>query len=312
MMSMQIHFGDDLLAPEWPRAVVCIGTFDGVHRGHRAVIESAVGLARSIEAPAILVTFDRHPAAVLAPDRRPSPISSIAGNLRIFESLGISLALVLPFTLELSRTPAQGFFQHLLTEKLRAEHIVVGHDFAFGAGREGNPEWLAERISTTVAPPFLHQGHRISSTNIRSAISVGDFETANRLLGRAWALVGIVVPGKKLGRTLGFPTMNIARSFDQIMPRSGVYAGIAETPFGDYSAAISIGTNPTVGGESRTIEAYLLDYPGEDAYGRVVRLRLLARLRDEENFTTLEAMTAQIRLDVEQTRETVERNVDMG
>lgn len=302
LAAMQVHFGPELLKPEWSRSVVCIGTFDGVHRGHQQVIGTAVDLARSREIPAMLVTFDRHPAAVLHPESCPKAISSLAGNIRIFDRLGLSLALILPFTEELSRTSAQRFYDEILEEKLRASHAVVGHDFAFGHGREGTPRWLEKRIETTVVPPFLLEGRRVSSSEIRAAIAAGDFATANFLLGRPWALAGIVVAGQKLGRELGYPTINLARSFDQATPADGIYAGLCETPNGEFRAAISVGVRPTVDGANRTIEAYLLDYPGESLYGAAVRLRFLQKLRDEERFDTLETLQRQIARDVEQVR----------
>lgn len=297
---MQVHFGTELLVPEWEGAVACIGTFDGVHLGHREVIGTAVAKGRELEMPVAIVTFDRHPAMVLRPEKCPKPISSIAGNIRIFESLGAALALILPFDLTLSQTSASDFFRSVLTERLRAATVVVGHDFAFGHNREGTADWLRARIDTTVVPPFMEDGVRVSSSRIREAISQGDFETANRLLGRSWAMAGIVVAGEKLGRTLGYPTLNLARSFDQILPPDGIYAGRCETPFGDFKAAISVGFRPTVGGERRTIEAYLLDYPGEPLYGRAVLLRFVQRVRDEARFDSLEGLKEQIGRDVEQ------------
>lgn len=297
---MQVHFGTELLVPEWDGAVACIGTFDGVHLGHREVIGRAISIGRELELPVAIVTFDRHPAMILRPQSCPKPISSLAGNIRIFESLGASLALILPFDLALSRTSAGEFFQSVLCDRLKAIRVVVGHDFAFGHNREGTADWLNERIETTVVPPFMAEGVRVSSSRIRDAISQGDFQTANKLLGRAWALAGVVVAGKKLGRQLGYPTLNLARSFDQILPPDGIYAGRCETPFGDFKAAISIGCRPTVGGEHRTIEAFLLDYPGEPLYGRAVLLRFLERVRDEAKFDSLEELKEQIGRDVEQ------------
>lgn len=296
---MQVHFGTELLVPEWDGAVACIGTFDGVHLGHREVIGTAVAMGRELELPVAIVTFDRHPAMVLRPENCPKPISSLAGNIRIFESLGAALALILPFDLALSKTTAGEFFQGVLCERLKASRVVVGHDFAFGHNREGTSEWLSERIDTVVVAPFMADGVRVSSTRIREAISLGDFATANRLLGRAWAMAGIVVAGEKLGRTLGYPTLNLARSFDQILPPDGIYAGRCETPFGDFKAAISVGFRPTVGGSKRTIEAFLLDYPGESLYGRAVLLRFVERVRDEARFDSLEALKKQIERDVE-------------
>lgn len=300
---MQVHFGAELLHPEWDESVVCIGTFDGVHLGHQKVIATARDIARQKEMPLILVTFDRHPATILAPDKAPKPISSIAGNLRMFQSLGVAVAVILPFTVELSHTTADEFFKTLLKDTLAAGHIVVGHDFAFGFQRKGTPEWLQQRIETTVVPAFGLEGKRVSSSQIRNLISVGDFPNVKVLLGRNWGMPGIVVAGKKLGRTLGFPTINVARAFDQIMPPDGIYAGIAETDLGSFVAAISIGTRPSIGGTPRTIEAYLLDFPGDALYGTSVLLRFHLRIRDERNFDTLESLKVQMAIDVAQIRE---------
>lgn len=303
---MHVHFGTELLTPEWAHAVACIGTFDGVHLGHQEVISTAVRRAREADAPCALITFDRHPASILAPERKPAAIGSTAQNLREFERLGVALALVLPFTYELSQTPAQVFFDHVVHEKLRASEIVVGHDFAFGKGREGTSEWLAARIPTDIVPAFTLDGIRVSSSAIRAAIQSGDLVRAQRLLGRPWSLSGIVGSGQKLGRTLGYPTLNLVRSFDQIVPCDGIYAGRCATPHGTYAAAISIGMRPTVSGTHRTIEAYLLDYPGDSLYGASVELAFHARLRDELKFESLDALCDQMAIDVDQVRHMME------
>lgn len=297
---MQVHFGADLLRAEWHQSVACIGTFDGVHLGHQAVIAEALRLAREADLPCILVTFDRHPAAILAPDRCPQAVASLAENLREFERLGVSLAVVLPFTADLSQTTASDFLATILQGKLRADSLVVGHDFAFGKGREGSPEWLAGRIRTTVVPPFELDGRRVSSSEIRRDVTAGRVEAAARLLGRPFEFGGIVVAGEKLGRELGWPTVNLARSFDQVVPAHGIYAGHCETSFGTFRAAISIGTRPAAGGKHRTIEAYLLDYPGHSLYGENVWLRFERRLRDEMDFPSLEHLKLQIASDVEE------------
>ncbi len=306
---MQVHFGAELLHPEWVESVVCIGTFDGVHLGHQQVISTARDTAKGKEMPLVLVTFDRHPATILAPEKAPQPISSIAGNLKMFKSLGVSVAVILPFTVELSQTSADDFLASLIIGTLSATQIVVGHDFAFGFQRKGTPEWLAERIQTTVVPAYGLEGKRISSSQIRFAISTGDFPVAMNLLGRAWGMPGIVVSGKKLGRTLGFPTINIARAFDQIMPPDGIYAGIAETDLGSFVAAISIGTRPSIGTTPRTIEAYLLDFPGDQLYGTSVLLRFHHRIRDERKFDTLESLKKQMTADVANIREVMKNEL---
>lgn len=302
---MQVHFGTELLHPEWDASVACIGTFDGVHLGHRTVISTAVAQARSKELPAALVTFDRHPAAVLAPDRCPLAIASVAANLDQFEVLGVAIALVLPFTCELSQTTASDFLEHVLQDKLHTSSIVVGHDFAFGKGREGDAAWLSSRIPTTVIPPFELDDGRVSSSAIRAAIQEGRVEDASRWLGRPFTIEGIVIGGQKLGRKLGYPTANLARSFHQCTPADGIYGGIAITPSGRYKAAISIGVRPAVGGGPRWIEAHLLDYPGNSLYGHAMRLEVHCRLRPEQAFESLEQLAQQIEKDVARVKECI-------
>ncbi|MBS1720889.1 MAG: riboflavin biosynthesis protein RibF [Armatimonadetes bacterium] len=299
---MDIHFGPELLVPEWPGSVACIGTFDGVHLGHQAVIRRAVDRARELQLPCTLVTFDRHPAAVLHPARAPQAVDSLAANLAAFERLGVSVALVLPFTAELSQTTAQNFFDGVLRDRLRAKEIVVGHDFAFGQNREGDGNWLAQRLPTSIVEPFLFDGLRVSSSAVRAAVGEGRMEDAHRWLGRPFRVHSVVVGGQRLGRTIGYPTLNLARSFNQVVPAYGVYGARASGSFGSYMAAVSIGERPTVNGVGRTIEAYLLDYPGDEIYGCTVDLDLFFRLRGEERFDSLEAMVAQIDRDVDDVR----------
>jgi riboflavin kinase/FMN adenylyltransferase len=299
---MQLHFGTELMRAEWNAAVVCVGTFDGVHLGHQALIKSAVREARAKELPAVLVTFDRHPAAILAPERCPKAIASVEENLEQFRELGIAVAVVLPFDSALSQMSADRFLKDVLVRSVRAQSLVVGHDFAMGHDREGTTDWLRDRIPTQVIEPFEIASVRVSSSEIRRAVSNGDVERAQRLLGRRFAVTGVVVGGQKLGRQLGYPTANVARSFDQVMPLDGVYVAEVETPFGVYRSAVSIGVRPAVGGGARTIEAYLLDYPGDSLYGQSVRVGLMAYLRDEQNFPSLDALIRQIESDVALTR----------
>lgn len=295
---MQVHFGEELIRAEWTRSVGCLGTFDGVHLGHRQVISTAVERSRERGLPCILVTFDRHPAAILAPDRCPKQIAPLSANVKAFEALGVSLALILPFTRELSETSAQSFLDSVLVGEAKTELLVVGHDFAFGKGREGTTEWLRERIETEVIPPFEIDGHRVSSSEIRRSVVAGDVVHAAKLLGRPFGVQGVVVSGNRLGRTLGFPTVNLARSYDGVLPANGIYAGIAQTSLGSFRAAISLGVRPTVGGGQRTLEAYLLDFPPGEVYGYSVDLEFHRRLRDEEAFESLEALKAQMERDV--------------
>ena len=296
---MQVHFGVEPMHPEWPASVVCIGTFDGVHLGHQEVIRQAVKLAAERELPCVVVTFDRHPAATLAPERKPPALASLEENLAEFDELGTAATVILSFNHALSETSADDFLNNILVGVLKASCLVVGHDFALGKGREGTGEWLSRQIETVIVPPVELNGIRVSSSDVRRAVLSGNVAVARNLLGRPFSLHGVVVGGQKLGRDLGYPTVNLARSFDQALPTDGVYAGACRTAFGTFRAAISIGIRPTVDDSGkRLIEAFLLDYTGQPLYGRDVTLRFWDRLRGQERYESVEALKAQIACDV--------------
>jgi riboflavin kinase / FMN adenylyltransferase len=295
---MLVRYGLPGVPPEWPGSVVCIGTFDGVHLGHREVILHAIQRARASELPAVVVTFDRHPLATLAPERVPPLVGTLSLDLAEFERLGADAAVVLAFDRALADTPAEAFYEQVLRDRLAARSAVVGHDFAFGKGRRGTPEFLAERLPTEIVSPLLQDGERVSSSRIRKAVAAGDFAVANRLLGRTWEQEGVVIAGEKMGRTLGYPTVNLGFLGSQVSPPDGVYAGQAQTSAGEFRAAIGIGARPTFGQNPRTIEAFLLDYPGESLYGRAVILRYERRLREDRKFDTPEELREQMARDV--------------
>ncbi|MEQ1822487.1 MAG: riboflavin biosynthesis protein RibF [Fimbriimonadaceae bacterium] len=295
---MQVHFGLEHLVAEWPEAVGCIGTFDGVHLGHQTVITQTVRRAREIGVPAVLITFDRHPAAVLHPTRAPLAIGSVESNLARFAELGVDIALILPFTKELAHTSADTFFQLVILGGVRLKEIVVGHDFAFGHNRVGTPEWLSERMPTEKIPAYLNEGARVSSSAIRQAVQEGRVEDAAKWLGRPFTIPGVIVRGQQLGRKIGYPTANLARSFHQVLPADGIYGGMMTGAFGAFRAAVSIGKRPTVQGTDRTIEAFLIDYKGDEFYGESVELALTQWIREERHFDSLDAMCEQIAKDV--------------
>ena len=299
---MLLHFGLDTLAPEWTSCVACLGNFDGVHLGHRTVIRHAVEKATSSETPCVILTFDRHPLETIRPEAAPLAISTLDQKLGLLEGLGVAVCVVLPFDKEFANTSADDFLNAVLKHKLKAAQLVIGHDFACGKNREATPEWLKARIETEVIPPVESDGHRVSSSGIRQLIAEGDVSHASRLLDRPVSLSGVVVSGQKLGRKLGYPTLNLALSTTVVKPGDGVYSGSCTTPSGTFRAAINVGTRPAVGGGERTVEAYLLDYAGDDLYGCSVELEFRDRLRDEKNFDSLEDLTDQIRLDVEAVR----------
>lgn len=302
---MILHFGVDSIQAEWKEAVVSIGTFDGVHRGHQAVLQETVRIARESDLPSIVVTFDRNPSHVVRPESQTLALASLNDNIRHLRQLDLALCVILEFSPALSRCSAQEFYDQVLLQKLKASHVVVGYDFAFGNRRVGSAEWLQERIKTTVIPPFELDGVRVSSTVLRQLIQDGEVEEAKRLRGAPFEIPGLVVAGQKLGRTIGFPTVNLARSAAQVLPKDGIYAGTCSCAYGCFAAAISIGLRPTVGGTERTIEAFLLDYPGDSLYGQSLSLAFHHRLRDEEKYDSLPELVSAIERDVARTRDLV-------
>lgn len=304
---MILQFGADLLQPEWSDAVVCVGTFDGVHLGHREVIGTAVALGRDTERPSVVVTFDRHPLSVVAPERKPPALAPLEENLAQIASTGASACVVMPFVASLAAQSAEQFWQSVIRDALHAGHAVVGHDFRFGKDRGGDGAWLAGRMPTTVVPPFAIEGRRVSSNAIREMVASGDVSGAAGLLGRAFAVRGVVVGGRKLGRQLGFPTLNVARATGGVLPADGVYAGWCLADGHAGLAAINVGVRPAAGGEGRTVEAHLLDYDGPPLYGATARIEFHERLREERKFGSLDGLVEQIGQDVARVRERAAR-----
>ncbi len=287
-------------------SVVTIGSFDGVHRGHQAIIRRAVQRARETGIPAVAVTFDRHPQEAIQPDNSPLYLTTLTTRLRLLMDTGLHDVLVLRFDRTFANLHAEEFVQFILRERLNARHIVVGADFRFGHQREGSVTTLQkaqERFGFTVeaVQDVLYRGERISSSRIRQAVLNGEVGEASAMLGRAYILEGVVVRGQRLGRKLGYPTVNLSLCTRQVVPRDGIYAGRLWHPRTGavYTAAISIGVRPTVDGKTRTIEAYLLDFSGS-LYGEEVHLAFFHRLRDERRFESLDALKAQMARDVQQ------------
>jgi riboflavin kinase/FMN adenylyltransferase len=269
-----------------PRAVA-LGTFDGVHRGHRAVLESALGEDRT----ATVVTFDPHPR--IAFGNRVELITTLERRLELIAEAGIEETLVVRFDLELARLEPEEFAERVL-RAAGAEVVVAGEDFRFGRGRRGDPALLrALGFETRVVPEI----EGVSSTAIRTLLREGEVETAARMLGRPPEIEGVVVSGDARGGTLGYPTANLAVDAELLVPGYGIYAGAAS----GHRAAVSIGTNPHYGGQERRIEAFLLDFTG-DLYGRRIVLELWKRLREERVFDSEAALIEQIGADVAEAR----------
>jgi riboflavin kinase/FMN adenylyltransferase len=273
-----------------PRAVA-IGTFDGVHLGHRRVLEATLADGRR---PTV-VTFDPHPRAVLT-GNQVELITSLERRLELLAEIGVADVLVVEFTLELARMEAEEFVREYL-ESIGAEAVLAGASFRFGRGASGDLQ-LLQRLGIDAPPVPLVEG--VSSTQIRQLLRAGDVLTAPRLLGRPAEVEGIVVSGDARGGTLGFPTANLAVPANVLVPAYGIYAGAAD----GQRAAVSIGVNPHYGGRERRVEAFLLDFAG-DLYGRRLVIELWRRLRDERAFDSEADLVAQIARDVEATRAAV-------
>jgi len=264
---------------------VAIGTFDGVHLGHRRVIEAA----HATGLPVRVLTFHPHPRVVLG--NFVESITTLERRLELLAELGVAETTVLDFTVELAQQEPEAFVAAQFAD---ASVVVAGEDFRFGRKRSGDLE-LFERLGYAVQAVPLLEG--VSSTEVRRRLHAGEIEDAARLLGRPPELDGIVVPGDQRGGTLGYPTANLSLEPTLLVPRYGIYAGSAL----DHRAAISVGTNPHYGGEERRIEPYLLDFEG-DLYGRRLVVELWQRLRDEQAFESEQELVEQIGRDVEATR----------
>jgi riboflavin kinase/FMN adenylyltransferase len=301
--------------------VATIGVFDGVHKGHQALIGKAVELAKERGLPSVVLTFDPHPAEVVRPGSHPAQLTSLTRKSELVEQLGVDVFCVLPFTLELSKVPAAEFVHEFLVDRLHIAAVVVGRNFTFGHKATGNVAMLrdlghrfgfvtdgADMVRVPRNGAGTDEDMVFSSTYIRACIDAGDVRAAAAALGRPHRLEGIVVRGDGRGRELGYPTANLSTPRNAAVPSDGVYAcwfvhhpATGEAPR-RLRAAVSVGTNPTFSGRERRVEAFVLDLD-EDLYGQRVGLDFVARLRDMERYDTVDALVEQVGLDVRQTRE---------
>jgi riboflavin kinase / FMN adenylyltransferase len=306
--------GLDDVPAGWGESVVTIGEFDGVHRGHQSVVARASELGRERGLPVVVVTFDPHPDEVTRPGSHPPLVCSARRRTELLAGLGADAVCVLPFTLEFSRIDPDEFVRTVLVERLHASAVVVGEDFRFGHKAAGDVQLLdklGEKYDyTTEGMPLLAlDGVTVSSTAIRELLAAGEVAEAAKALGRPHRVEGIVVRGHQRGRQLGFPTANVESPPHTAIPADGIYAGWLATldetgqETSRWPAAISIGTNPTFNGQSRTVEAYALDRDDLDLYGMHVAIDFVTRLRGTLRFDSVDALVTQMRADVAQARE---------
>lgn len=313
---MQRWHGLDAVPSDWGHCVVTIGVFDGIHRGHQAIISDAVKMAAERGVPSALLTFVPHPSEVVRPGSHPPVLTTIVRRAELVEQLGVDVFCALPFTLEFSRMGPNEFVHEALVERLHASEVIVGDNFRFGhkaAGDIALLERLGRRFGFTAhGVPLLQEGDTpLSATYVRSCVKAGDMETAAAVLGRPHRVDGVVERGDQRGRSLGYPTANLRTDDWAAVPADGVYAGkvvrldewgrtVEGPPLG--IAAISVGTNPTFEVRKRRVEAYVLDFDG-DLYGANIGVEFTQRLRGMEKFDTVEELVRQMDRDVTRTRE---------
>lgn len=287
-------------------SVVCIGAFDGLHLGHRALVRRAVARARALGLPAVALGFEPLPREFFAPDNPPPRLMLPRTKVEGLEQLGVDVAGLLRFNRPFTAMTAEEFVQRVLVGRVRAREVWVGPQFRFGHRRGGDlgtlqREGAAHGFAAHEIEPVLVDGERVSSTRIRAALSSGDFQAATRLIGAPYAISGRVVRGRQLGRTLGYPTANL-RFGGKTPALSGIYATWVHGVGGDpWPAVSSFGTRPTVDGVEPLLEAHLFDFDG-DLYGRRISVEFVARLRDEEKYPDLPTLVAQMDRDAEAAR----------
>lgn len=307
---MQRWRGQDEIPTDWGRCVVTIGVFDGVHRGHAELINHAVKAGRSRGVPTVLMTFDPHPMEVVFPGNHPAQLTTLTRRAELVEEMGVDVFLVMPFTSDFMKLTPERYIHELLVERLHVVEVVVGENFTFGKKAGGNVTMLrkaGERAGFAVESlTLVHEvadtdrdgSVTFSSTYIRSCVDAGDVVAAAEALGRPHRVEGVVVRGDGRGKGLGYPTANVAPPMYSAIPADGVYAAWftvlghgpvmgTVTPGKRYQAAVSVGTNPTFSGRTRTVEAYVLDTEA-DLYGQHVAVDFVARIRGQEKFGSVD------------------------
>ncbi len=307
---------DDLTQFDLPgESIITIGAFDGLHRGHQALIGHVLRRARETGCTAALVTFHPHPAAVLAPERAPLLLTTPAEKAALLEEMGLDLMVLLPFDRPTAATPARAFMETLCAH-LHPREIWVGADFALGRGREGDVAFLSKlgrELGYQIRPlqPVRENGQVISSSRIRALLERGDVEEAGRLLGRHPRLSGEVVYGAQRGRTLGFPTANLEIPPGRAVPANGVYATLVRIGEERYRGVTNVGVRPSFDNGRRTVETHIFDFD-EDIYGCRLTVEFIARLRDERRFENIGDLVAQIRQDGDRARRLLARYETSG
>ncbi len=316
--GMEIFDGHRALFRPLFDPAIALGNFDGVHRGHQRLLSETRTAAAQLGGDAAVLTFEPHPARLLAPAVAPPLITARSRKLELLAAAGISACIVEPFTRELAALGPDQFLQEIVVDVIRARHVIVGYDFTYGYQRSGTTDTLREfgdrhGFEVTVVEPVSVGGVVASSSVVREFLRRGDLDGAGRILGRAFDIDGRVVRGAGRGRTIGIPTANLRVENDLVLPKPGVYAVRAHILDGGprdpgstgLPGVANLGTSPTfTDGQALSLEVHLLDLGPEDGdlYDRCLRVEFIARLRDEVRFSGVEALLAQIRADIEKAR----------
>ncbi len=286
--------------------VVTLGNFDGLHVGHQEILSRVVRQAKVLGGEGIVLTFFPHPAAVLSPERAPTPIGSLRERLARMRGAGVDTVVLSHFTTKFAAIGAEEFVEQYLVGRLNVRKVVIGRSVNFGRGRGGSAATLAEAarrygFEVEIVGPVMVDGIAVSSTEVRSRLAAGDVTLTARLLGRPYAVEGRVIVGDRRGRTLGFPTANLRPRVAPLVP-NGVYAVRVESSGRSHDAVANVGNNPTFGqGRARTVEAHLFDFDG-DLYGERLRVSFVERLRGEMRFPSVAALVDQIQSDARRAR----------
>jgi riboflavin kinase/FMN adenylyltransferase len=318
--------GQDDVPSDWGRCVLTIGVFDGVHRGHAELIGRAVKAGRARGVPTVLMTFDPHPMEVVVPGSHPAQLTTLARRAELAEEMGIDVFLVIPFTADFMKLTPDRYVHELLVERLHVVEVLVGENFTFGRKAAGNVDTLrkagkrfgfAVESVSLVAEKHDSEVLTFSSTYIRACVDAGDVVAAAEALGRPHRVEGVVVRGDGRGKGLGYPTANVSPPMHSAIPADGVYAGWFTVlghgpgtgtvlPGQRHPAAVSVGTNPTFSGRTRTVEAFVLDIDA-DLYGQHVSVDFVARLRGQRKFASVEELIAAMGRDTEKARTVLAR-----
>jgi riboflavin kinase/FMN adenylyltransferase len=307
---MEVVRGLDRLPIGDEPAVATVGFFDGVHLGHRAVLERTVEAAAERGARSVAITFDRHPREILTPGREPRLLTTVERKAGLIEATGVDVLVVLEFTEPFSRVTAEEFVRDVLVQRIRAVHAVMGANFTFGHRAAGTvarlPELGAPYGMTAEGVALLEVGgRRVSSSSVRDALSAGDLSWPLQALGRRFVLDGEVISGHGRGKGLGYPTANLRTWPRLLLPGQGIYAGVAQHADHRFLAAIDVGTNPTFGVEPLHVEAFLLDFEDRELRGEPLAVWFWERLRDEVRYDSVDELIRAIGEDVERTRAVV-------